>query len=217
MVTSIIVRNEAKEMNISVSDDDLQKSADEFRILTRLISANDTQNWLKSKKMNIDDFERTIEDTVLTNMVRNRIATDAEISKTFSENIVEFETVKIGRIVVDKLDQANEIFAQLSEGEAEFCVLAHKYSVDESTRHLGGFVGDVNREALPQSLVLKVFADNAGQYIGPVEDDGKYIIVKIIEKKRTELNDAVKEVCKNIIFQDWMKKRINKYKVNLPV
>ena len=67
----------ALESGITVSDEELQKAADTFRIMNNLIEAEDFNNWLQSVDMDVDNFATYLERNVLISKFKDSIVEKA--------------------------------------------------------------------------------------------------------------------------------------------
>jgi parvulin-like peptidyl-prolyl isomerase len=208
MVDRLLLKVCAKDMNIAISDSELQAAADKFRIETGLLSANETNEWLEENGLSIDEFERKLENDLLKSKIENDIATEEKINKLFAEGIIYFEKAKIAEIVVADKGLAEEIKAQLDEKEAEFSELAIKYSIDKESADRGGVVGPVNRNDLPDEVAVEVFADDAKKLIGPIEANGDYYVIKLIAPKKADPEDEhTRDFIKNQLFEDFVNEK----------
>jgi len=198
-VHSVILRKVADDLSLSVSDEELQKAADDFRRETGLISASETMEWIEEYSLTVDDFEKKLENDLLKSKVETALATEEKVNKLFAENILDFEKANISKIMVNDAGLAEEIMTQLNEDEEDFITLATKYSVDSDK---GGYV---SRSDLPDEVDVLVFGDDAPELIGPVKAEGGYYIVKILEPKKADPSDELtRAACIKTIFDDYM-------------
>lgn len=205
LVHVILLRKVSKDLGVSVTDQELQEAADNFRKRMGLISAKETNEWLFERGLTVDEFERKIEDDLLKVRAQDKLATPEKMNKLFAEQILEFEKAKIAKIVVNDKGLADEIKTQIDEGEADFAVLAAKYSTDKESAEKGGMVGYVNRKDLPDEVDVLVFGEDKPKIVGPVAAGGSYYIVRILEPKKADPKDPVTvETCKKVIFDEYM-------------
>lgn len=215
-VHAIVVRKMAEELAVSVSDAELQRAADQFRRTSGLITAQETHEWLAGHGFSVEDFERKLEQDLLVEKVRDRLATPAAKKRVFVENLGEFERVKIAQIVVREAGLAREIKAQLDEGEAEFCAVAAKHSAHKETAERGGFVGYVNRKDLAAELDAAVFAEGASGILGPIASGGSYYLVRVLEAKKADLDDPeAQAICTRLIFDEALAQKTAQLKTKL--
>lgn len=216
MVHAVVIRKMAEESAISVSNADLQRAADEFRRGSGLITAQETHEWMAQHGLTLEEFERKLEQDLLTQKVRERLATEDAKQKVFVQNILDFERAKIAQIVVKEAGLAREIRAQLAEGEAEFCALAAKHSTDKETAEKGGFVGYVNRKDLPAEVDAVVFAEGASGVLGPIASGGSHYVVKVLEAKKADFTDPeTQAICTKMIFDEALAQKAAEHKTKL--
>jgi len=208
MVDNALLRACAKDMNIAITDEELQAAADKFRIDTGLLSASETNEWLEENDLTLEEFERKLENDLLKYKVEAVVATEEKINKMFAEGIIYFEKAMISEILVHDKGLAEEIRAQLDEGEAEFAALAGQYSIDPESADKGGVVGPVNRNDLPDAVAVEVFADDAKGLIGPIEADGDYYIINIIEPKKADpADEQTRKIILDQLFEEFVSEK----------
>jgi parvulin-like peptidyl-prolyl isomerase len=100
---------------------------------------------------------------------------------------------------------------------ADFFSLARQYSIDESTRLAGGFVGRIERTQLPQAIAAHAFGAIPGTIAGPFEIDKKFYVVKIEEVYPAELNEATRARIEGILFEEWLSLRRKQANVQIPL
>lgn len=90
------------------------------------------------------------------------------------------------------LARANQLVDQMRQG-ASFVALAHEYS-EASTRAVGGDLGWVRAEQLPDSMSAAIQQIQQGQISDPIPVNGGYSIVALIDKRQvltTDPRDAI--------------------------
>ncbi|MDA0838031.1 MAG: peptidylprolyl isomerase [Planctomycetota bacterium] len=217
-VDAVVVRKCAEEMGISVSEEELQNAADEFRRKAGLVAATETNEWLESKGLTVDDFEKWMEDDLFRLKLRKEVCTEEKLRKLFTEHLLGFEKARIAVIVLDDEGVASELADQLEEGEAEFPVLAEKYSTHKETAQKSGYWGRVSRDALPGPVELAVFADDVPEIVGPVAAEEKFYLIRILEPKKADLDDPVtRKTCTDLVFEDFLKEKATGFGIKLSV
>src|ERR671916_1662181 len=63
-IDTVIIRQEAERRGLTVSDDELQQAADEFRIAHDLHDAEATEQWLTANYLTVEEWERLLEEEV---------------------------------------------------------------------------------------------------------------------------------------------------------
>ena len=202
-----LLRTASKEMGITVSDEDLQAAADDFRRKKTLISAQETFDWLADNGLSMDEFERKLEGDIVLERIMGQVASEEALWKVFNENITEFQHVKIGLIVVDKAGVAKEIVSRIQEGEADFIELSLEHSISREVEENGGYMGRAYRNDLPYEVDAQVFDDNAPGLVGPIEVGDNYYIVKIYEKMGAEFDKAARDLCSRMLLDQFLQEK----------
>lgn len=198
------VLKKGKEMNIDISTGKLQEFADNFRTVLGLFSANETFQYLKKMCLTEDDFENFCEFSLSITAVKDILSGDDKIGGYFFNNRSDFDSARISVILVENENLANEIKMQILEDGEDFYSLARLHSIDESSKHSGGHVGQMTRKMLPTGIASKVFSANAGDVVGPFQKEGVWHLILVEEVIKANLDEDVKEQIKEIIFQEWL-------------
>jgi len=83
----------AQKSGIIISDEELQRAADAFRIVNGLSKASDTENWLKSIGITMDKFEQYLETNLLMNKYKDTLEAKADKKKYIMTEPVQ-ETIR---------------------------------------------------------------------------------------------------------------------------
>lgn len=194
----------AKDMGLVVSDQELQQFSDRFRALRGLSTTEKTVSFLKGIGMTDDDFEAFCETAILTEAVKDRLASDTAQEEFFFANRSSFETARVSTLVVKELNLANEIIIMIQEDGEDFHALARKYSLDPLTRNSGGYMGDISRTTLPQDLTVKIFAAAPGTVLGPYPQMDHFQLFLVEEVVRPIFDNTVKAVIREMLFNQWL-------------
>jgi len=205
----------AKKKGIEVSSDEMQQGADDFRRCMGLHRTSDTQKWLDSLGISIDEFETFINEHILINKVADTIVGNGAVESYFKLNSPAFDTVDICHIVVDDKDKAKEIKALLDEEPKLFDSLVKDYSLDKETLDNKGLIKDVQRGNLPDEFESKVFSAACGEIIGPLcsDEENLYEIIRIVSKNKAGLDENTREKISQIIHSQWLEKRMKEHKI----
>lgn len=198
------VIKKAKELEIAISDEQLQHFADEFRAGRQLHSAGETLNYLENAGITEEDFEGFCESVLLTAAVKEHLADEKKVRDYFINNRSEFDRARVSIILVWEKGLAEELAMQVNEDGEDFRELARKYSVDELTKYSGGYLGFISRDALSPEASAKVFHAAGGDILGPFQNEGLFQLILVEEVIEAELNEKVKEAIKEKIFEEWV-------------
>jgi peptidylprolyl isomerase len=212
-----LLKAASNEMGIHIGEEELQEAANDFRRRHRLISAQETFDWLADNGLSVEDFERKLEDDLIRERIISEVATEDAIQGIFLENISGFQRAKIGIIVVERKRVANEIIDQLMKGEADFIELALKHSILKDVGKDGGFMGNVYRNELPYAVDEVVFDEDAPMLVGPVEVGGNFYVVNVFEKANSDLDETAREICRRMLLDEFIRERSLEVGVNIHV
>lgn len=215
-IETMLVKQAASELGITVSDDELQAGVDEFRTSRGLFTSQSTLEWLEQQRIELDDLEELVEAMIITAKVREAVST-GRVEKFFSENLLSFESVIISQILVQEEGEARELLQQISDEGADFNSLAREYSIDEATRLAGGFVGTVARSMLNPETEAAVFGAAAGDVVGPLQTGNTYYLIKIEKLNKPTLSPQTEEQIKSALYREWLAARYQKSAVEITI
>jgi parvulin-like peptidyl-prolyl isomerase len=209
VLTEIIRRKEmvkkAAELGIKATDEQLQAFADSYRSARGLRTAEATTKFLKTWGLTDDDFEAFCESAVMAHLLEEKFANDAGIQDYFANSRAEFDTAQVSVIIVEKESLANELRMQVTEDGEDFHELTRKHSIDEATKHAGGYLGIVSRSMFEPDVAAKVFNASVGDVVGPFECDGQFRIILVEDVIRADIKrEDVRLAVKKAIMNKWM-------------
>lgn len=79
----------ARDNGHNVTDEELQEAADTFRQIKGLQKAEDTQKWLESRGLDLDDLESYLEENLLIKKMKDEIQDQAD-----EQELVQSESVQ---------------------------------------------------------------------------------------------------------------------------
>ncbi|MEN8189878.1 MAG: peptidylprolyl isomerase [Thermodesulfobacteriota bacterium] len=207
----------AGQRGISVSDEELQGGADDFRRFAGMHRAKDTEEWMKEMNVSVDDFESFIKDLLLKNKMMLDITSDEAINDYFRLHSPKFEAVDLKHIVIAGKDKANEIFALLEDDEDMFDELVIEHSIDEDTRFTQGRMMNVRRGTLGPDLEAKVFNASKDDLVGPVQlgDEDFFEIVQVLKFHPAELDEDIKMEVSKAIHEEWLADRAKDVQIKI--
>ncbi|MFV2066423.1 MAG: peptidyl-prolyl cis-trans isomerase [Pirellulales bacterium] len=205
-----LVRQAAEQEGLSVSDDELQKAFDDFRLSRGLHKADETHRWLTDEGLTVDEVESMLEAGILSQKLAEEVISDDAIDSLYEQNPREFEYAQISHIVVRQQGAAEELALSVREEGEDFANLARKHSIDQATRSGGGFVGLVTRSdtaGIPDDVADRIFAAAAGDVIGPFPLGENRGLVRAEEVGRRPLDDGLRAALRAQLFGGWLAQR----------
>jgi peptidyl-prolyl cis-trans isomerase C len=94
------------------------------------------------------------------------------------------EQIRARHIVVDTEEKANELRNLVEQG-GDFSRLAKEFSLDQSTRDLGGDLGFFGRGALDNLISDKAFSLETGEMSAPFQTNMGWHILKVEARRQT--------------------------------
>ncbi|WP_193198118.1 peptidylprolyl isomerase [Nostoc sp. MG11] len=207
IITRKVIANAAAEAGIKVETEELQKAADQIRLMNKLNSADDTWAWLEKHSLCIDDYEKIVYSTVISGKLAAHLFAD-KVEPYFFENQLDYAGVVMYEVVLDNEDLAIELFYAIKEGEMSFYDIAHKYIQDKELRRKGGYRGIMRRKDLKPEISTNVFAATPPQVLKPiVASKGVYLIL-VEEIIKPQLEPMLRYQILEDLFTAWIKQQI---------
>ena len=203
----LMVAYHAEEKGLTVSASELQRAADCFRLTQGLHDAATTFAYLKNSSLEVKDFEFLLEFQLLYNKLKQSLSCVEAVQEVFVHNLHLFEIMELAGLSFESKDEAENFLKKILEGKA----VPPDQPSDQPDRPEAEkswiFMGFVTRDDLSVEAASRVFAEDAPEFVGPVETDGRYWIYHILRTKQAELNGDVYSICEELIIQDFLKEK----------
>ncbi|MEI2578571.1 peptidylprolyl isomerase [Scytonema sp. PRP1] len=214
IVTRKVIANAAAEAGIKVETEELQKAADQIRLMNKLISADDTWAWLEKHSLSIDDYEEIVYSTVISGKLAAHLFAD-KVEPYFFENQLDYAAVVMYEVVLDDEDLAIELFYAIKEGEMSFFDVAHKYIQDTELRRKGGYQGIVHRKDLKPEISAAVFAAKPPHLLKPIVTATGISLILIEDIIQFQLDEQLREKIAADLYTNWLKEQAAQVEFNL--
>lgn len=211
----MLVNQGAEKAGITNTDEQLQLAVDELRYQRGLESAEAARQWISESRLDLISIQNGVNNMLLRNKLRNSIP-ESDIEAYFAEHQLEFDKVELYSIRVDTEELAQELFAQITEEDENFYLLAMEHSQDEETRPMAGYVGKLTRSGMTGEIEAAVFKAGQGEVVGPIETEKGFnlFLVKDIHKASLEKE---KEGIQMILFNQMLNKLHTEADIEYPV
>ena len=206
IITCKIVESTAADLDISVSIEELQNAADDFRQLKQLNSIQNTQIWLQKNYLSLDEFEHIIYINILSRKLVENLFSD-QVESFFYKHHTEYAGAAIYEVCLDDEDIAMELFCALQEGEISLHEIARQYITEPSLRRSGGYRGIVSRRELPSEISSAVFAANPPQFIKPIVTSKGVHLILVEEIIQPQLNKQMRTRVLGELFSNWLARK----------
>lgn len=228
MVDTILVKQEAKRLNIVVKDSDVTNMINEM-LKSRKMTMEQFKEMLAKDGLSLESYMEEAKDHMVRGRLANReirskvMVTEQEIGEYYKQHREEYEgreQVKLRQIVIlcpttapaEKKREARaeieSIMARLKAGE-KFEVLAAKYSPQ-----LGGEMGFVEKGAMLQPVEDAAFKLKVGEVSDIVESPAGFHIIQLLDRRGAGIKSlqSVREEILNKLtleksekkFEEWM-------------
>lgn len=210
LITNKIIELEAKELGVSVSEEELQKEYDEYA--SQYGGEDALLELLDSYGMDVDDVKKDMETYLLTFKVMEDDLgiTEEEIKTYFEENKETYgqaAEVEASHILVEDETTAQEVIDKLNAG-GDFAELAKEYSTDTANNEDGGNLGYFGTGEMAEAFETAAFAMEVGEVSSePVETEYGFHIIKVTDK--IEGKEAVFDEVKDTVYQDLLAAKVN--------
>jgi len=223
MIDDLLIRQQAKKMNVSVSDKDADAIVEGIK-KQHLITEDDLKQQLAKEHVNYKDFYEGLKSNVLRQRVLARIispdvnVTDADLRNYYDKHLDEFkdEEYRLLHIFIsgkrpDIKDRAIRAYELLKKGEA-FETVAKEFSDDPSSDK-GGDIGFIRKDDLIPEFRSAVSFLAPGSYSPIVQSAYGVHILKLVEIRTggTLPYEAVKVRIQERIVSDQAQKRYKEF------
>jgi parvulin-like peptidyl-prolyl isomerase len=200
----LIIQNAIRDRGLTVSDEELQIAADDFRRDQKLERAVDTHHWLSDRGWAVERLELHLERKLLHEKLIDDVATEEAIRQHFAEHRRAYDQAAISHLVVSDRAVAEELLSQIDEDDADFETLVRQHSLDTATNLNGGLLGLTNRLSMSPLIESHVFAASEGQVIGPFETKNGFHLILVERLISGQLDDNVTEAIRQDVFESWL-------------
>ena len=200
------------EAGIKVEFEDLQKIADQIRLMNQLHSADDTWSWLEKHALSLDDYEEIVYNNLTSGKLVAHLFAD-KVEPYFFENKLNYISAVIYEIILDDEDLAIELFYAIKEGEMSFFDVAHQYIQDKELSRKCGYLGKVQRQDLKPEISAAVFAVESSQLLKPIITSKGVHLILVEEIVKAELDNVLRLRIMSDLFGVWMKQQVEEVEV----
>ena len=185
----------------------------EFRTQQQLTAAETFAQWLGSQGITFSDFCRKVALDVQINTLKVKV-TESDLGGYFLENQGSLDRLVISRIVVETLELANDLKAQLEQQSSDFGQLARQHSI-AAEAIVGGVMGVGYRGQLSESIRASIDAAQLGQIVGPLAIEGRFWLMRVDQVLPAVLEGATKLELQNHLFKRWLTEKLQNTQIQM--
>ena len=212
IVSRKIITEAVAEADIKVATEELQKAADQIRLMNQLHSADDTWAWLEKHGLSLDDYEEMVYYNLISGKLVTHLFAD-KVEPYFFENQLNYTSAVMYEIVLDDEDLAIELFYAIKEGEMSFYDVAHQYIQDKELSRKCGYLGKVQRKDLKPEISAAVFAAESPQLLKPIITSKGVHLILVEELIQPKLDEKLHTSILTDLFSEWLRQKIEQLEI----
>jgi parvulin-like peptidyl-prolyl isomerase len=197
----------AKQAGIKVTQEEIQKMANDFRRSMNLTKAEDMNRWFQMEGITAADFAEGIERDLLVSKMRQAI-TEPQLQATFDAQADRFARVRVSRIALANQTDAEELYRKLTVEKLPFEEAAKTYSHDSHARTTGGMIGLLRRCDFTPEVGPAVFGTPIGEVTPPLPAQPIWLIFKVHEFLPAVLDTNTANLLRDEIMDRWLQSQI---------
>lgn len=212
IVNRKIIDAVAEETGVTLEPEDLQQTADAFRLNHNLLRADATELWLQEHYLSLDEFEEIVRISALSSKLAQHLFGD-QVEPFFVSHQLDYTQVVMYEVVLDDEDLAMELFYAIQEGDMSFPEVAHRYIQDTELRRCGGYRGKLRRTDLKPEISAVIFASAPPQLLKPIITSKGAHLILVEEIIQPELDKTLRKKILSNLFLDWLKQQVDQVEV----
>jgi parvulin-like peptidyl-prolyl isomerase len=203
---NILIENICKQLDIKVSEDEIQSFGDTFRKQNKLYGEAETMEWLDRQRITPEDWSKGVYLQLLTQKLKEHIG-GHNADSLYMNDRENWRRVALSQILTGDLATAIKVSKSIREKGDSFCMLALEYSKGKQSKENGGFAGiRFVAELLPE-IAAAIDKAPVGEVLEPVKSKLGYHILRVEKWFSPEFNE-VKDFIAEYLFQSWLTEKI---------
>ena len=175
----------------------------DFCIKNKIKDEKNLLKFLSLTGSSLEDHKKNLEKSEKIKLIAlQEFSKNAETEFINSKTLLDQYTYSL--LTVKESDLAHELYLQIESEEAEFSLLAKKYSLEGNTNKLG-VIGPQGLGNVHPVLKEKLLTAKIGELLNPFKVDNWWAIVRLEEKVEAKLDDFVRQRITLSLFDKWVK------------
>jgi peptidyl-prolyl cis-trans isomerase SurA len=227
LVDDRLVMQQAGELKLSVSADEVERAIEEVKRQNKLDDATFVEA-LKQQGFSMESYRKNLRRQILNlkvvnTAVRSRVSvSDDEVKTYYQQNARQLggdKQAHIRQILIavpadanpDEVERKQRVAAkvvELARGGTKFEELAKKYSDDDTTKAEGGDAGWIGKGVLVDQLEEAIAGMDPGDVRGPIRVGPGWMVLQLVERKQGDIRplDEVKEQLRKTLYEQQVEK-----------
>ena len=224
---SSLIREKIKEIeisrygNVNVNQDYLESIIKNIYINLGLNNKKEFLNYLEENNIDIRVVEKKLSNEALWNQLiyekfNTKIKIDKENIKNEIQSFKKYSTsYNLNEILfnVKTKEDQKKIFIKIKDSIKKngFENTASLFSISESSK-TGGKIGWINESSINKEILKKLVNLKVGEYTNPIQTPGGFLILSLVDKKKTEQSiDVEKEL--SLKIKNLQNQQLNQYSI----
>ncbi len=224
---SSLLREKIKEIeisrygNVNVNQDYLESIIKNIYINLGLNNKKEFLNYLEENNIDIGVVEKKLSNEALWNQLiyekfNTKIKIDKENIKNEIQSFKKYSTsYNLNEILfnVKTKEDQKKIFIKIKDSIKKngFENTASLFSISESSK-TGGKIGWINESSINTEILKKLVNLKVGEYTNPIQTPGGFLILSLVDKKKTEQSiDVEKEL--SLRIKNLQNQQLNQYSI----
>jgi foldase protein PrsA len=185
MIFERIIYQEAIKNNLTVNDTELDELMVEYKTFfgdeqayKEFLTSNNMKEEFLKNSLRTDEVIQRYVDFYMESLS----ISDEELIKYYEDNVDKFVSVKARHILVNSMEEAEDILAQINAG-ADFSDLAMAFSKDTNSAVLGGDLGYFYKGQMVPTFEAAAFSLEVGEVSGIIPSDFGFHIIKLDDRR----------------------------------
>lgn len=206
LILEKLIFKEAEKMDITVSDEEIQKEMD--LVIEGIGGEEKFEEHLEGNELSREYLENLLKKQILFGrygeaFVEEITIEDKDSKEYFEENKEFLNKVKASHILVQEEEKGNEIMGRLENGE-EFEAIAMTESMDDGSAIKGGDLGYFSKGSMIAEFEEVAFSLEPGEISDLVKTEVGYHIIRLDDKKDSyeDLEEEIKQTMRDQKYQE---------------
>jgi len=210
LIRRAVLRAEAEEARIEVTDADLDERMEQIR--ADFENEEEFLAEIKRQGLTLEEVEGLVHDAIIEERLREEVTGDveptaAEIESVYEEEADRFTEVRSAHILVENNRDAIEVLERLeaappSEKEATFAKLAEEFSIDTASAANGGDLGYQNPSGFVPEYSQALGSLDEGEITdNPVRSQFGFHVIRLIDRRVTPFEDVEEQIASELTGQ----------------
>jgi parvulin-like peptidyl-prolyl isomerase len=198
------IANLCEQLEIAVSDAEVQAAGDAFRLVYQLLGIAETEAWLAQQRITIENWTQGIKHEIQAQKLKEHLF-GAEVDGHYISHRNQFRRVALSQILVLDRGDGLKILQELRDENRSFCTLALNYSKGRQSQENGGFVGIRFMTELMPEIEEAIANAKEGETVGPIQTKLGYHILRVEKWFPADLTESVRARILESLFQSWLR------------